>query len=88
MKSNALASVKKQKLQNAAPQPDQLIHLFHQLQYNKHWNTAGYDKIRLCLSDNSDWDKEIKESENEKREKEKKTLEKKKNKSLSFNYNQ
>lgn len=71
MKSNALASIRKQKLQNAAPQPNWLAYFLCQLQYNEHWNTAEYNNTRLCLSDNLDWDNKIKESEDEKEEKEK-----------------
>ena len=51
MKSNALASVKKRKLRNATEQSQshRSARLLRQLQYNEHWNTAGYD-FTLFLS--------------------------------------
>ena len=71
MKSNALASVKKRKLQSGAvkPQSNRSARLLRQLQYDEHWNTAGYDDTRWYQSEDSNSDKEIEESGDEEEEK-------------------
>lgn len=89
MKFNALASIKKQKLQNATAQPakpaklsDQSAYIFYQLQYNKHQNTATkYDNTNLYWPrKDSEYKTKIEESKKKKREREEREKKEKKRK--------